>query len=158
MNTQQWFTLFESAFREMDKNLEQVLLLSSCREHWIQAQISLHAWSVHGVDIWTDLPIGNRRKADLYSLDEAEKPIMVAEVKCLGDLYQAKCLDGAWSVRADIERLRSFPCPARLFVLVIAKDGPETAIGRRLREDDWDITEPSVDVELGHARIRMWSL
>lgn len=44
MDTAQWITLFEQAFRAMDTKLEQVLLLNSCREHWIQAEISLHAW------------------------------------------------------------------------------------------------------------------
>ena len=44
MDTAQWITLFEQAFRAMDKKLEQVLQLNSCREHWIQAEISLHAW------------------------------------------------------------------------------------------------------------------
>ena len=35
MDTAQWITLFEQAFRAMDKKLEQVLQLNSCREHWI---------------------------------------------------------------------------------------------------------------------------
>lgn len=85
MGTAQWITLFEQAFRAMDKKLEQVLQLNSCREHWIQAEISLHAWFKNEVDIWTDLPLGEGRKADLYSQDESGKTTMVAEVKCLGD-------------------------------------------------------------------------
>lgn len=49
------------------QEIEQVLQLNSCREHWIQAEISLHAWFKNEVDIWTDLPLSEGRKADLYS-------------------------------------------------------------------------------------------
>ena len=33
MDTTQWLGLFERAFQGMEKNLEQVLQLNSCREH-----------------------------------------------------------------------------------------------------------------------------
>lgn len=41
-----------------------MLQLNSCREHWIQAEISLHAWFKNEVDIWTDLPLGEGRKGE----------------------------------------------------------------------------------------------
>ncbi|WP_460150789.1 hypothetical protein [Pseudomonas sp. S3_A03] len=99
MNADQWIVLFERAFREMGDKLEQVLQLNSCREHWIQAEISLYAWFKNDISLWTDLPIGERRKADLYALDDSGSTSMVAEIKCLGDISQAKCLEGNWSVR-----------------------------------------------------------
>ncbi|WP_409268763.1 hypothetical protein [Pseudomonas sp. KCJK9044] len=142
----------------MSKRLEQVLLLSSCREHWIQAEVSLHAWFEDGIEIWTDQPIGDRRKADLYAVDDSGQPTMVAEVKCLGDASQTKCLEGHWSVQADIERLNSFECPTKLFVLVIAKGERETNTGRRLRTDKWVDERKCVNVDLGFALVRMWSL
>lgn len=43
MYSKQWLALFEKAFKDMSEKLEQVLQLSSCREHWIQAELSLHA-------------------------------------------------------------------------------------------------------------------
>lgn len=158
MDTTQWLELFERAFRGMEKNLEQVLQLNSCREHWIQAEISIRAWFEDEVEIWTDLPIGDRRKADLYSLDDTGATRMVAEIKCLGDVSQAKCLEGDWSVRADVDRLRSFECPTRLFVLVIAKGERETNTGRRLREDEWVDGRTCVSVDLQFALVRMWAL
>lgn len=158
MDTAQWITLFEQAFRAMDKKLEQVLQLNSCREHWIQAEISLHAWFKNEVDIWTDLPLGEGRKADLYSQDESGKTVMVAEVKCLGDGSQAKCLEGDWSVRSDIDRLSSVDAPSRLFVLVIAKGEKETSTGKRLRNDEWVEGRESVNVDMGYALIRIWAL
>lgn len=158
MNTTQWLDLFGRAFHDMEKNLQQVLQLSSCREHWIQAQISLHAWFNDELEIWTDLPIGDRRKADLYALGEDGKPSMVAEVKCLGDISYAKCLDGDWSVRADVERLNAFECPTRLFILVIAKGERETNTGRRLREDEWVAGRECITVDLEFALVRMWAL
>ncbi|QXE10311.1 MULTISPECIES: hypothetical protein [Pseudomonas] len=157
MDTTQWLELFERAFRGMEKNLEQVLQLNSCREHWIQAEISLRAWFEDEVEIWTDLSIGDRRKADLYSLDDNGATRMVAEIKCLGDVSQAKCLEGDWSVRADVDRLRSFECPTRLFVLVIAKGERETNTGRRLREDEWVDGRTCVTVDLQFALVRMWA-
>ncbi|RMT64872.1 hypothetical protein ALP29_200579 [Pseudomonas syringae pv. avii] len=102
----------------------------------IQAGISLYAWFKDGVEIWTDLPIGDRRKADLYAQGDYGLRSMVAAMKCLGDVSQANCLEGECSVRADNERLRSFECPTRLFVLVIAKGERETNTGRRLRKDE----------------------
>ncbi|WP_438868993.1 hypothetical protein [Pseudomonas sp. L1(2025)] len=158
MNADQWIVLFEQAFREMGEKLEQVLQLNSCREHWIQAEISLYAWFKQELSIWTDLPIGERRKADLYALDDSGSTSMVAEIKCLGDISQAKCLEGDWSVRADVERLRSFECPARLFVLVIAKGERETNTGRRLRGDEWVDGRECVNIDLGFALIRLWAL
>lgn len=158
MDTTQWLELFERAFRGMEKNLEQVLQLNSCREHWIQAEISIRAWFEDEVEIWTDLPIGDRRKADLYSLDDTGATRMVAEIKCLGDVSQAKCLEGDWSVRADVDRLRSFECPTRLFVLVIAKGECETSTGRRLREDEWVDGRTCASVDLQFALVRMWAL
>lgn len=158
MDTTQWLELFEEAFLGMSKKLEQVLQLNSCREHWIQAEISLHAWFKDSIEIWTDLPIGERRKADLYAQDDQGATSMVAEVKCLGDLSQAKCLEGDWSVRADIDRLRSFECPTRLFVLVIAKGERETSIGKRLREDEWVDGRECRPVDLGFALVRLWAL
>lgn len=158
MNADQWIVLFERAFREMGDKLEQVLQLNSCREHWIQAEISLYAWFKEEISLWTDLPIGERRKADLYALDDSGSTNMVAEIKCLGDISQAKCLEGDWSVRADVERLRSFECPARLFVLVIAKGERETNTGRRLRADEWVDGRECVNVDLEFALIRLWAL
>ncbi|MDL2184605.1 hypothetical protein P5706_10415 [Pseudomonas sp. ChxA] len=158
MNADQWIVLFERAFREMGDKLEQVLQLNSCREHWIQAEISLYAWFKEEISLWTDLPIGERRKADLYALGDSGSTNMVAEIKCLGDISQAKCLEGDWSVRADVERLRSFECPARLFVLVIAKGERETNTGRRLRADEWVDGRECVNVDLGFALIRLWAL
>lgn len=158
MNADQWIVLFERAFREMGDKLEQVLQLNSCREHWIQAEISLYAWFKEEISLWSDLPIGERRKADLYALDDSGSTNMVAEIKCLGDISQAKCLEGDWSVRADVERLRSFECPARLFVLVIAKGERETNTGRRLRADEWVDGRECVNVDLGFALIRLWAL
>jgi hypothetical protein len=159
MGTTQWLALFKRAFYGMEKKLEQTLQLNSCREHWIQAEISVSAWFEDGIEIWTDLPIGNGCKADLFAQDERGSTTMVAELKCLGDLSQAKCLEGAWSVRADIDRLRSFECPTRLFVLVIAKGERETNTGRRLREDKW-VEERECDciVDLEFALVRMWAL
>jgi len=62
MYANQWVQLFEEAFQSMTDRLEQVLQLSSCREHWIQAEISLYAWfEKNQIEIWTDLPIGDRR-------------------------------------------------------------------------------------------------
>tara|TARA_R110000796_G_scaffold141407_5_gene257797 strand:+ start:5598 stop:6077 length:480 start_codon:yes stop_codon:yes gene_type:complete len=159
MNTTEWIGLFERAFQGMGGKLEQVLQLDSCREHWIQAEISLHAWfEENNIEIWTDLPIGDRRKADLYAIDKSESTTMVAELKCLGDISQAKCLEGSWSVRADIDRLRSFDCPTRLFVLVVAKGEQETNTGRRLRDDEWVDGRESVNVDLGFALVRIWAL
>lgn len=158
MDTAQWLALFEQAFCDMEKKLEQVLQLNSCREHWIQAEISVCAWFNNGIEIWTDLPIGDRRKADLYAQDDRGSTTMVAEIKCLGDVSQAKCLEGDWSVRADIERLRSFECPTRLFVLVIAKGERETNTGRRLREDEWVDGRECISVDLEFALVRMWAL
>ncbi len=157
MNSKQWLALFEKAFKDMSEKLEQVLQLSSCREHWIQAELSLHAWFNDGIEIWTDLPIGDRRKADLYALDENDTAAMVAEVKCLGDDSQAKCLEGEWSVLADINRLRSFECPTRLFVLVIAAGEEESNVGKRLRQEEWTDGQ-EVTVDLGFALVRMWAL
>ncbi len=158
MDTAQWISLFEGAFRSMDKKLEQVLQLNSCREHWIQAEVSLHAWFENEIDIWTDLPIGEGRKADLFAQDNNGATTMVAEIKCLGDASQAKCLEGDWSVRADIERLRSFESPTRLFVLVIANGDKETNTGKRLRNDEWVEGRKSIDLDMGFALIRIWAL
>jgi len=142
----------------MSNRLEQVLQLSSCREHWIQAELSLHAWQEDGIEIWTDQPIGDRRKADLYAVNDSGLTTMVAEIKCLGDVSQTKCLEGPWSVQADIKRLNSFECPVKLFVLVIAKGERETTTGRRLRTDQWVDGNKCVNVDLEFALVRMWSL
>lgn len=158
MNTIQWLALFERAFCGMGEKLEQVLQLNSCREHWIQAEISLRAWFEDHIEIWTDLPIGDGRKADLYAQDDSGCTTMVAEIKCLADASQAKCLEGDWSVRADIDRLRSFECPTRLFVLVIAKGERETNTGRRLRKDEWVDGQECVSVDMEFALVRMWAL
>ncbi len=157
MDTTQWIALFERAFRGIEERLEQVLQLRSCREHWIQAEISLHAWFQDEIEIWTDLPIGGGRKADLYAQDDSGVTTMVAEIKCLGDASQVKCLEGDWSLRADIDRLRSIDCITRLMVLVIAK-GDETNTGQRLRKDEWVNGQKSTDVEMGFALIRIWPL
>ena len=157
MDTTQWIALFERAFRGMEGRLEQVLQLRSCREHWIQAEISLHAWFQDEIEIWTDLPIRGGRKADLYAQDDSGVTTMVAEIKCLGDASQVKCLEGDWSLRADIGRLRSIDCITRLMVLVIAK-GDETNTGQRLRKDEWVNGRKSTDVEMGFALIRIWAL
>lgn len=158
MDTTQWIDLFKRSFIGMGEKLEQVLQLQSCREHWIQAEISLRAWFEDDIEIWTDLPIGDRRKADLYAQDESGATIMVAEIKCLGDASQAKCLDGDWSVRADIDRLRSFEGPTRLFVLVIAKGDRETKVGKSLRNETWGVESESVNLDLGFALIRIWAI
>lgn len=158
MNADQWLELFSEAFREMEEKLEQVLQLNSCREHWIQAELSLHAWFKEGIEIWTDLPIGAGRKADLYAEGPDHVPLMVAELKCLADGSQAKCLEGDWSVRADIDRLRSIECPARLFVLVIANGDEPTNTGARLRTEEWVDGRKCVTVDLNFALIRMWAL
>ncbi len=158
MTADQWLELFSQAFKGVEQRLEQVLQLSSCREHWIQAEISLHAWFKDEIEVWTDLPIGGGRKADLYAQDADGSTIMVAEVKCLADGSQAKCLEGDWSVRADIDRLRAIDCPTRLFVLVIAKGAQETNIGTRLRTDEWVDGQQCVMVDLDFALIRMWAV
>lgn len=158
MDSTHWIALFSQSFRGMEKKLEQVLQLNSCREHWIQAEISLHAWFEDEIEIWTDMPIGNGRKADLFARDDNGSPTMVAEVKCLGDGSQAKCLEGDWSVRADIERLRSIECPTRLFVLVIAKGEKGTKVGESLRSTQWVVDREPVDVDMGFALVRIWAL
>lgn len=158
METAQWIALFKQAFCSMDKKLEQVLQLNSCREHWIQAEISLHAWIEENIEIWTDLPICGGQKADLYAQDKSGATSMVAEVKCLGDASQAKCLEGDWSVRAYIERISSFNTSTRLFVLVIAKGEQESNTGKRLRTDTWVEGCESINLDLGHALIRIWAL
>ena len=154
MNREEWVALFERAFKSMDDRLGQVLQLQGCREHRIQAEISLYAYYHDRIDIWTDGGIGDRRKIDLYALDEAQRMEMVAEVKCLGDRSQAKCLEGAWSVSADIERLRCVDCPSRIFILVIPHDESESAVGKALREKNW--SGLSMDLKLDSALIRMW--
>jgi len=152
----EWIRLFEKAFKSMDDRLSQVVQLNSCREHWIQAEISLYAWYHQRVEIWTDHGFGHRRKADLYSEGAGNVPAMVAEVKCLGDWAQAKCLDGDWSVRSDIERLREIECPSRIFVLVIPEGvaGESTPVGVRLRKDEW--APNGMDLRLDSAFVRMW--
>lgn len=157
MDTVQWFDLLRRAFLSMDDRLGQVLQLSSCREHWIQAEISLFAYYDTGLEIWTDCPLGDGRKADLYTGKE-NAPSMVAELKCLGDYSQTKCLEGTWSVKNDIARLRSSSCGVRLFILVIPHDKEKTETGRRLREDDWEIASECTTVELQSALIRMWAV
>lgn len=83
---------------------------------------------------------------------------MVAEVKCLSDLSQAKCLEGDWSVRTDIDRLHSIQSPTRLFVLVIEKNEVETNIGRALRTEAWVEGQPPHELDLGFCLIRMWAI
>jgi len=73
-----------------------------------------------------------------------------------GRCSYGKCLEGEWSVRADIERLRSYECPVRVFILVVAKGEQETTVGARLRNDEWVVGGSSVDVDLGCALVRMW--
>jgi hypothetical protein len=154
MNNEKWIKLFARAFKSIDDRLGQVAQLQSCREHWIQAEISLYAYYHDRVDIWTDGDIGDRRKADIYALDDAGQIAMVAEVKCLSDRSQAKCLEGTWSVNADIERLRSVVCTTRIFILVIPYGEQETTVGKTLREKDW--SGCSMDLKLDSALIRMW--
>lgn len=154
MNCEKWVELFTRAFKSIDDRLGQVAQLQSCREHWIQAELSLYAYYHDRIDIWTEADIGDRRKADLYALDDEGRMSMIAEVKCLGDQSQAKCLEGAWSVNADIERLRSVDCPARIFILVIPHDEQETTMGKTLREKNW--SGFSMDLKLDSALIRMW--
>lgn len=158
MTTSDWITIFDQAFQNMGGRLEQVLQLNSCREHWIQAEISLHAWFKDEVEIWTDLPIGDKRKADLFAENPDGTISMVAEVKCLSDFSQVKCLEGDWSVRSDIDRLHSIQCPTRLFVLVIAKNEVETNMGRALRTEEWVEGKVPHEVDLGFSLIRIWAL
>ncbi|WP_181299006.1 hypothetical protein [Pseudomonas sp. Q2-TVG4-2] len=158
MTTPEWIKLFDNAFQCMGERLEQVLQLNSCREHWIQAEISLHAWFKDEVEIWTDFPIGGNRKADLYAEDGEGSISMVAEVKCLSDFSQAKCLEGDWSVRSDIDRLHSIQSPTRLFVLVIEKNEVETNIGRALRTEAWVGGKSPHELDLGFCLIRIWAI
>jgi hypothetical protein len=157
MDKVQWFSLLRRAFLSMDDRLEQVLQLSSCREHWIQAEISLYAYYHDRLDIWTDCPLGSGRKADLYTGDPTA-PSMVAELKCLGDYSQAKCLEGEWSVRKDIARLKDSSCGVRLFILVIPHHKKTTETGRLLRETDWMPGNECETVDLQCALIRMWAV
>jgi hypothetical protein len=157
MDTVQWFSLLRRAFISMDDHLGQVLQLNSCREHWIQAEISLFAYYDNGVEIWTDYPLGDGRKADLYT-GEINAPTMVAELKCLGDYSQTKCLEGAWSVKNDIDRLQSVSCDVRLFILVIPHDEEETETGQRLRNYPWGAESECDTVKLQSALIRIWSI
>ncbi|KHL69318.1 MULTISPECIES: hypothetical protein [Pseudomonas] len=162
MNTSNWIGLFNRAFKAMDYRLEQVLQLQSCREHWIQAELSLYAYFYDNLEIWTDADIGNGKKADLYAVDEQGRNTMVAEIKCLGDYSQSKCLEGDWSIRNDIERLQQVDCSTRLFILVIPhldEGHAETRVGARLRAENWAGQEgQAVDVALSSASVRIWAV
>lgn len=154
MTETEWIGLFQRVFKSMDDRLGQVVQLNSCREHWIQAEISLYAWYHKRVEIWTDHGFGQRRKADLYSEAADGSLVMVAEVKCLGDWAQTKCLDGDWSVRSDIERLQEIDCPVRIFVLVIPASSDTTSVGQVLRQKEW--APGGLDLQLESAMVRMW--
>jgi hypothetical protein len=158
MDSAVWLSLMKRAFLSIDDRLEQVLQLNSCREHWIQAEISLYAYYHDRVEIWTDLPFGANRKADLYTVATPESSAMVAEIKCLGDSSQSKCLDGSWSVRSDIARLREIECDVRLFILVIPHSELQTKVGTRLRDDDWMASTPPLVIELQSALVRIWTI
>lgn len=156
MTGTEWIGLLQRAFKSIDDRLGQVVQLNSCREHWIQAEISLYAWYHKRVEVWTDHGFGQRRKADLYSESADGTPVMVAEVKCLGDWAQTKCLEGDWSVRSDIERLQEIDCRVRIFVLVIPvgnADAP-SRVGQLLRESQW--APGGFDLSLESALVRMW--
>jgi len=158
MDSAAWLSLIKRAFLSMDDRLGQVLQLSSCREHWIQAEISLYAYYHDRVEIWTDLPIGENRKADIYTIAGTDCSSMVAEIKCLGDSSQSKCLEGSWSIRSDIIRLQEVNCEMRLFVLIIPHSEQETAVGLKLRREPWIKDIECHTVELQSALVRIWSL
>ncbi|MGY4661919.1 hypothetical protein ACVWZ9_002713 [Pseudomonas chlororaphis] len=178
-----WPEVFLGAFDAISERMAQVLELSDCREHWIQAELSLYAWQHDYPDIWTSGKAGGRTKVDLYTEDLD----MAAEVKCLGDVSFARCLMGkgmgetrsvlredgdgrlwfpqvdpgeslVWSVFADLHRLRRMVGVRNKFlVLVIAKDYvAETEMGevlRRLR-----LSQEEWSLELKNATVRIWRI
>lgn len=158
MDNTQWIDLFRRALRSMDDRLGQVVQLNDCREHWIQAEISLYAWYHERVEIWTGGRIGQGRKVDLYHANDDGSMSMIAEIKCLGDASQAKCLDGDWSVANDVERLRSVTdAPAKFFILVIPQPGDRrTAVGDELRTREWH--SGGIDLELDSGMARIWEV
>ena len=158
MDQAKWVDLFRRAFRSMDDRLGQVMQLNDCREHWIQAEISLYAWYHDRVEVWTGGDIGRGRKVDLYHVLDDGSRSMVAEIKCLGDSSQAKCLDGDWSVASDIERVKSVvDVPSKFFILVIPRPGERcTAVGDELRTREWYYD--GVDLELDSGMVRIWAV
>ncbi|MGY4815051.1 hypothetical protein ACVNP3_03795 [Pseudomonas chlororaphis subsp. piscium] len=178
-----WPEVFLGAFAAISERMAQVLELSDCREHWIQAELSLYAWQQGYPDIWTGGNAGGRTKVDLYTEDLD----MAAEVKCLGDVSFAKCLMGKgmgetrsvlredgdgrlwfpqvdpdesveWSVFADLRRLQRMEGVRNKFlVLVIAKDYvAETEMGETLRR--LRLSEEEWSLELQNATVRIWRI
>ncbi|AZD27558.1 hypothetical protein [Pseudomonas chlororaphis] len=178
-----WLEVFLGAFAAISERMAQVLELSDCREHWIQAELSLYAWQQGYPDIWTGGNAGGRTKVDLYTEDLD----MAAEVKCLGDGSFAKCLMGKgmgetrsvlredgdgrlwfpqvdpdesveWSVLADLRRLqRMVGVRNKFLVLVIAKGYvAETEMGRTLRR--LRLSEEEWSLELQSATVRIWRI
>jgi|APAra7269097235_1048549.scaffolds.fasta_scaffold00180_44 hypothetical protein len=178
-----WPEVFLGAFDAISERMAQVLELSDCREHWIQAELSLYAWQHGYPDIWTSGKAGGRTKVDLYTEDLD----MAAEVKCLGDVSFARCLMGkgmgetrsvlredgdgrlwfpqvdsgesvVWSVFADLRRLqRMVGVRNKFLVLVIAKDYvAETEMGETLRR--LRLSEEEWSLELKSATVRIWRI
>ncbi|AJO76445.1 hypothetical protein [Pseudomonas sp. MRSN 12121] len=178
-----WPEVFLAAFEAISERMAQVLELADCREHWIQAELSLYAWQHGYPDIWTGGNAGGRTKVDLYTEDLD----MAAEVKCLGDVSFAKCLMGKgmgetlcalredgdgrlwfpqidpgevvlWSVFADLHRLqRMTGVKNKLLILVIAKDFvAETEMGATLRR--LRLSHEEWSLELPRATVRIWRI
>ncbi len=69
MNCEKWVELFARAFKSIDDRLGQVAQLQSCREHWIQAELSLYAYYHDRIDIWTEADIGTgARRISMHSM------------------------------------------------------------------------------------------
>ncbi|AZD20126.1 hypothetical protein C4K24_0801 [Pseudomonas chlororaphis subsp. aurantiaca] len=178
-----WPEVFLGAFDAISERMAQVLELSDCREHWIQAELSLYAWQHGYPDIWTSGKAEGRTKVDLYTEDLD----MAAEVKCLGDVSFAKCLMGKgmaetqavlfkdkdkrlwfpqvdpdesieWSILADLRRLqRMVGFRNKFLILVIAKDYvAETEMGKTLRL--LRLSEEERSAELKNASVRIWRI
>lgn len=105
LSRDEWLDLFEQAFTKIETRLSQVLQLNDCREHWIQAELSLHAWFEQEREIWVGKTIGNGQRLDLYTEDLE----MAAEVKCLGDVSYTKCIAGRNNLPETMELLRPVP-------------------------------------------------
>ncbi|AZD00012.1 hypothetical protein [Pseudomonas chlororaphis] len=178
-----WPEVFLGAFDAISERMAQVLELSDCREHWIQAELSLYAWQQGHTDVWTGGNAGGRTKVDLYTEDLD----MAAEVKCLGDVSFPKCLMGkgmaetrsvlredgdgrlwfpqvdrgesvVWSVFADLRRLQRMEGVRNKFlILVIAKDYvAETQMGETLRR--LRLSQEEWSLELKNATVRIWRI
>ncbi|UCR86818.1 hypothetical protein [Pseudomonas chlororaphis] len=180
-----WPEVFLGAFYAIRERLGQVLQLSDCREHWIQAELSLHAWyHCNHLEIWTSGNAEGRTKVDLYTEDFD----MAAEVKCLGDMSFPKCLMGkgmvetqsvlrkdehdrlwfpqvdpdesvGWLVLSDLRRLQRMDrFQNKFLILVIAKNYVEmpTEMGRTLRR--LCLSEEEWSLELQNATVRIWRI